>query len=401
MTATEIDRPTTPSDVAERSAGLRLESAGKRYGQQPVFTDLDLDVPNGSFTVLVGPSGCGKSTCLRVLAGLEELDAGRVWLGDADVTATPARSRGLAMVFQDFALYPNMTVEGNVSFGLRLQAKHDRRRGPRSAEIRERTREVLEQLSLHGVGQRRPWELSGGQRQRVALARAIVRRPRAFLMDEPLSNLDAQLRGETRAQLVKLHRALGTTFLFVTHDQVEAMSMATRLVVMDHGVIAQEGTPEDVYDRPATTFVARFIGSPPMNLVTVSSTATGAVEGAGVAGVLNATLPARTTLGWRAGQARRVGERPADGRGLVVTGQVDVVENLGDERLVTVATPGRGAVVALLAPEQVPRIGEAIELWVPPDRVHCFDLDTGARYSPSWHPGRSSLVPALGVRATV
>ncbi|OLT20856.1 hypothetical protein BJF78_34930 [Pseudonocardia sp. CNS-139] len=270
---------------------------------------------NGSFTVLVGPSGCGKSTCLRALAGLETLDAGQVLIDGADVTAAPARSRGLSMVFQDFALYPNMTVEGNVTFGLSLQARHDRRSGPSKAEIRRRCAEVLAMLELDGLEKRRPSELSGGQRQRVALARAIVRRPRAFLMDEPLSNLDAQLRAQTRTQLVRLHRTLGTTFLYVTHDQVEAMSMATHLVVMNRGRIVQQGTPEDVYEHPVSTFVARFIGSPQMNLADVTVSATGVVTGDGVSGLLDPAGAGPRTVGWRPGRSVPAGGPAARGCG--------------------------------------------------------------------------------------
>ncbi|SHN47299.1 ABC transporter ATP-binding protein [Cryptosporangium aurantiacum] len=378
MTANATHRPTSAAlgGPAASSAGLALRSATKRYGAETVFTDLDLTVDNGSFTVLVGPSGCGKSTCLRALAGLEALDAGQVLIDGVDVTRLPARARGLSMVFQDFALYPHMTVEQNVTFALRLQARHSRRgAGPDRAEIRRRCAEALTLLELDGLEQRRPAELSGGQRQRTALARAIVRRPRAFLMDEPLSNLDAQLRGQTRTQLARLHRRLGTTFLYVTHDQVEAMSMATRLVVLNRGEIVQAGAPEDVYERPVDTFVARFIGSPPMNLATASVTGRGDVSGDGLSGRIEAAGAAgQVTIGWRPAVATSDSTPGVD-----VTGRVDVVENVGEDRLVTALTPGGTAFAALLKPGTHPGVGAEITVRVPASGLHVFDHRTGRR----------------------
>lgn len=380
-----VPRTTVPVAPSGPSSGLALRAATKAFSAESVFDGLDLEVENGSFTVLVGPSGCGKSTCLRTLAGLETLDSGQVLIGGVDVTGSPARSRGLSMVFQDFALYPNMTVEGNVSFALRLQAKHDRRSGLTRAEIRRRCADVMSMLELEGLAGRRPSQLSGGQRQRVALARAIVRRPQAFLMDEPLSGLDAQLRAQTRTQLVRLHRTLGTTFLYVTHDQVEAMSMATRLVVMDRGRIVQQGTPDEVYANPANRFVATFIGSPRMNLASVTVSETGAVSGDGIHGVLDAAGPAGSrTIGWRPSQAVALGANQgmrASEPGLSVHGRVDVVENLGEHRLVTAIADGGASFSALLGPQQHPGGGEKIDLWVPESAVHGFHATTGDRLS--------------------
>jgi multiple sugar transport system ATP-binding protein len=238
-------------------------------------------------------------------------------------------------------------------------------------------------LELDGLAARRPWELSGGQRQRVALARAIVRRPRAFLMDEPLSNLDAQLRAQTRTQLVRLHRTLGTTFLYVTHDQVEAMSMATRLVVMNKGRIIQQGSPEHVYEQPASTFVARFIGSPPMNLADVSVAPSGAVTGDGVTGVLDPGVRVRPlTIGWRPAQAvltRSTRQHLQASSGVRVRGRVDVVENLGEDRLLTAVAVGGTTFSALLRSGRHPGVGEELDLWVPGPSVHQFDVATGDR----------------------
>lgn len=377
--ATEGVTPT-----ASTSRALRLSRATKRFGDQTVFSGLDLTVPNGSFTVLVGPSGCGKSTCLRAVAGLEPINDGRILLDDLDVTDQAARERGLAMVFQDFALYPHMTVQENITFGLRLQARR-RRAVIAREEITARCAEVVEMLALPGLEQRYPHQLSGGQRQRVALARAVVRRPAAFLMDEPLSNLDAQLRGRTRTELVRLHRRLATTFLYVTHDQVEALSMATRLVVMDRGVVAQQGTPEEVHDRPATVFVATFIGSPPMNTMRVEGHARGAgtaVQGPGLCGGLGRALHEREiTLGWRPATGRLVEpDSPTAEDGILVTGRVDVIENLGETVQVT-ALPdgGTGSWTVTLPRGSRPQPGSVIAVRVPEADLHCFEVMSGER----------------------
>ncbi len=237
-----------------------MEGLGRRYGEVHAVSDVTLTIDHGEFLVLLGPSGCGKTSVLRMLAGLLEPTSGRILVDDRDITAEPPKRRDLAMVFQSYALYPHLTVARNIGFGLRMA------RRPK-AEIDARVAEVADMLQLGDLLARRPRELSGGQRQRVALGRAIARQPTAFLMDEPLSNLDAKLRTATRAELSALHRRLGTTFVYVTHDQVEAMTMATRVAVMNGGRLEQVATPSEVYDTPATAFVASFIGAPPMNLV--------------------------------------------------------------------------------------------------------------------------------------
>ena len=239
-------------------ARVHLDGISKRYGATVAVDDVTLHVADGEFVVLLGPSGCGKSTLLRMIAGLDEPSAGEIRIGDDVVNDVAAQHRDIAMVFQSYALYPNMSVRRNIAFPL----------GPRKVPRREQDRLVAAAAELLGLGDlldRKPAQLSGGQRQRVALARAIVREPRVFLMDEPLSNLDAKLRGQTRVELVALQRRLGTTFVYVTHDQVEAMTMAHRIAILDGGRLQQVGPPAEVYARPANLFVARFIGSPPMN----------------------------------------------------------------------------------------------------------------------------------------
>lgn len=352
-------RPFDPSTrTLDRSVAAALQQVTVRYGEIPVFTDLDLQVPNRALMVLVGPSGCGKSTCLRVLAGLQTPSHGRVQLGGQDVTHQPARDRGVAMVFQNFALYPHMTVANNISFGLRLEAKHHR--GPGGLDQPEITRRVgnaVDMLGLDGLEHRRPAELSGGQQQRVALARAIVRQPRVFLMDEPLSNLDAQLRSQTRQEIQQLHQRLQTTMLYVTHDQIEALTMATTLAVMNQGRIEQVGTPETVYDRPLTTFVAGFIGSPQMNLL---------AHDGGV-------------IGWRPSHshirpAARHSTTPSVHLGppLRLAGRVETVELLGDDELLVVSSP-RERVTALRPRQTQPHVTDLVEIEVAPDRMHHFD----------------------------
>ena len=247
-------------------AGVIFDGVTKRFGDVLAVNNLTLEIPDREFLVLVGPSGCGKSTCLRLLAGLEEVDRGNVFIGERLVNNVNAKDRDIAMVFQSYALYPHMSVYDNLAFGLTL------RKTPQQ-EIQGRVTTVAEMLDIQALLERKPGQLSGGQRQRVALGRAIVREPAVFLMDEPLSNLDAALRVQTRVEISKLHQRLGTTFIYVTHDQVEAMTMATKIAVMRDGVLQQVGKPQEVYDNPANVFVASFIGSPAMNFfdVTVSS----------------------------------------------------------------------------------------------------------------------------------
>src|SRR5512142_2664758 len=243
-------------------ATVTFEHVTKKYGEVLAVNDLNLEIQDGEFMVLVGPSGCGKTTSLRMIAGLEEISDGALKIGDRVVNDVPPKDRDIAMVFQSYALYPHMSIRDNLAFGLKL------RKVPK-AQIEARVKEAAAILDLTRYLDRKPRELSGGQRQRVALGRAIVREPSVFLMDEPLSNLDAKLRVETRANILRLHQRLATTFVYVTHDQIEAMTMGTRIAVMNEGRLQQVGTPQELYDRPINRFVAGFIGSPAMNFSTV------------------------------------------------------------------------------------------------------------------------------------
>jgi multiple sugar transport system ATP-binding protein len=403
---TELDASAIEEPAAETAelgggpepAGIRLENITKRFkGGIEAVKDVTLAVEPGEFMVLVGPSGCGKSTLLRIMAGLEEVSAGRVYLGDKDVTTQLPQHRDIAMVFQSYALYPRMTVRRNMGFGLRM------RRTPK-AERQRRVAEVAGILGLEHLLSRRPGALSGGQRQRVAMGRAIVREPRVFLMDEPLSNLDAKLRVSMRAQLSLLHQRLGVTTVYVTHDQVEAMTLGQRVAVLRDGMLQQVDTPQVLFKRPVNLFVAAFIGSPSMNFVH-AKIADQAVTFADV----KIPLPAGSPV---AGQDRDVilGIRPtafalASGGGSWVLHAVpEVVEELGDERYVIfdidaprvdteatrAAIDARSTDDALLLPEDRARftvrlptetrvaVGEPFSLTVNPDRLYFFDLETGA-----------------------
>lgn len=378
--------------------GLLLDGVVKTYGgARPALDVPRLHVPAGSFTVLVGPSGCGKSTALRVSSGLETPTRGRVLLGGVDVTSTPAAGRGVAMVFQDFALYPHMTVEQNVGFGLRLEARHRPRRGLRGgagplnkAEIRRRVTGACELLGLGGLLGRRPAQLSGGERQRVGLARAIVRRPRVLLLDEPLSALDAQLRQQARAELVRLHRELGNTVVMVTHDQLEALAMGTHLIVMNGGRVAQAGPPTDVYHRPADPFVATFVGSPPMNIAPMATTDAGRTFDAPGRRVrldhpvpgLGASGSSTVLLGWRPGDGVIGGPAEADrpsAPGLAVEATADVVEFAGDAVVVHLTGDGMRAAVTVPARGSWPAVGDRVTVTVPAERLHLFDPADGRR----------------------
>jgi ABC-type sugar transport system ATPase subunit len=342
------------------SIALRRLTKTFQAGGTPALHELSLDVPDGEFLVLLGPSGCGKTTVLRCIAGLEEPTSGGILIGDRDVTQLPPADRDVAMVFQNYALYPHLSVRDNIAFPLTM------RRTPR-AELTRRVRAAAERLGLGDLLDRRPGELSGGQRQRVALGRAIVREPSAFLLDEPLSNLDAQLRVEMRAELLKLHRTLATTMLYVTHDQVEAMTMGQRIAVMHEGRLRQVGTPAAVYAEPADVFTARFIGSPGMNVIPLSEPPR----------PLRLRVPKRMI-----GRAVAVGVRPehltltAAGKG---SGEavVRMVEPLGAETLVHVAAGGQSLVVRLPG---IPTISaEArVGLRVASTHLHFFGAD-GAR----------------------
>src|SRR6184192_3055792 len=294
-------------------ASVTYDHVTKTFGDTAAVKELMLEVANGEFMVLVGPSGCGKSTALRMLAGLEKVSDGRILIGDRVVNNVAPQHRDIAMVFQSYALYPHMTVYDNLAFGLRNQ------KVPKK-EIDSRVQRAARILDLESLIKRKPKQLSGGQRQRVALGRAIVREPEAFLMDEPLSNLDAKLRVATRAEILKLQQRLGTTTIYVTHDQVEAMTMGDRIVVMNAGVLQQAGTPEELYTTPRNLFVAGFIGSPAMNLVPAQ-----ALDGAGGAGRIAGFRPEHVEVGSVRGDAVRC------------TGRVEVREYLGDEQLVHVS----------------------------------------------------------------
>jgi sn-glycerol 3-phosphate transport system ATP-binding protein len=348
---------------------LSIRNVYKEYGSGAravkVIHGVDAEVADGEFIVIVGPSGCGKSTLLRMVAGLEEISGGQIAIAGRVVNDVEPSERDIAMVFQNYALYPHMTVFDNMAYGLKIA------RVPKD-EIDTRVRKAAAILELGALLDRKPRQLSGGQRQRVAMGRAIVRQPQVFLFDEPLSNLDAKLRAQTRIEIRKLHTELGVTSLFVTHDQVEAMTLAQRMIVMNKGLVEQIGTPEAVYARPETTFVAGFIGSPPMNLVTGRADRTRfEIEGAALA------LPAAAP---RAGELI-MGVRPEDAElsdeGWPMT--VDLVELLGAERLVHGRVCGRSFTVRIDSSAPVPVAGRPVNMRVPPSKLHWFDPLTQRR----------------------
>jgi ABC-type sugar transport system ATPase subunit len=320
------------------SPHVELRRVTKRYGSVTAISDLSLIVEKGSFTALLGPSGCGKSTLLRMIAGLEQITAGQCFIDDQDVTDVPPAQRRIAMVFQSYALYPHMTVRQNIAFSLSVAG------APRKVQD-ERALEVARILQLESYLDRRPAELSGGQRQRVAIGRALVRKPEVFLFDEPLSNLDAKLRVQMRLELAKLHADLGTTMIYVTHDQTEAMTLADRIVVLDRGIISQVGSPLDLYNAPANKFVASFIGSPSMNVFGVD---VAGIEGGRATVVLPGGGKARVRIGAASADAGAVelGVRPEhlsvvgpQDASAALSGGVALVERLGNSTLLYVDTP--------------------------------------------------------------
>jgi multiple sugar transport system ATP-binding protein len=353
-------------------AAISLQQVRKFYDNGfHAVRDFNLDIGDGEFVVFVGPSGCGKSTTLRMIAGLEEISDGTLRIGGRVVNHVQPKERDIAMVFQSYALYPHMTVRQNMGFALKLD-------GVPKPAITQRVDEAARMLQLGDLLERRPKELSGGQRQRVALGRAIVRKPQAFLMDEPLSNLDAKLRVEMRSSILKLHRQLGVTTVYVTHDQVEAMTMGDRIVVMKGGEIQQVASPMELYDRPVNVFVGGFIGSPAMSFLDGTLDA-GTVRGDGYQLPLPAALAQR--LAAHAGAAVRLGLRPeiftlAAGSGRVpVHAVVDVVEPLGAETIVTLSV-GAGTVVARLEGHVPLQAAQALTLYLDTARLHVFDAAT-------------------------
>ncbi len=367
-------------------ASVTLKHIYKIYqGGVTAVSDFTLDIEDKEFIVLVGPSGCGKSTTLRMVAGLEEISEGELYIGDKLVNDVAPKDRDIAMVFQNYALYPHMTVYDNMAFGLKL------RKTPK-AEIEKRVREAAKRLDREHLLGRKPKALSGGQRRRVALGRAIVREPKVFLMDEPLSNLDAKLRVQMRTEITKLHHRLQTTFIYVTHDQTEAMTMGSRIVVMKDGFIQQVDTPQNLYDYPGNQFVAGFIGSPQMNFFTVKLTKTG--DGVyAVFGNNKVKIPAGKLQKFVSdsyiGKEVYMGIRPenihddaafiSNSPDSVIDVDVEVVELMGSETYLYLKTTGKdGNIVARVDPRSVSRTGDKIKVAFDVNRLHFFDKDTEA-----------------------
>ncbi|MCC7176803.1 MAG: ABC transporter ATP-binding protein [Acidobacteria bacterium] len=343
-------------------ASIQLEHVEKRFGDDVAVRDLSLDIADGELLVVVGPSGSGKSTVLRLIAGLEAPTAGRIRIGGVDVTDTPPQARDLAMVFQHYALYPHMSVRDNLAFGLRM-------RNVAAETIARRIEDVARSLGLTPLLDRRPGQLSGGERQRVAFGRAVVREPRAFLLDEPLSNLDPRLRGSTRAELALLHQRLGATMVYVTHDQEEAMTLGTRVAVMRDGAIEQVAPPTEVYRRPANCFVAQFVGNPAMNLLPGASWRMAAPQGL-------ETPRSGLTVGIRPQDIALVGPDEGD-----TAGRVELIEPLGGTALAHVRVDGlpRQLVRVLLADDADIAVGARVGLRPRRDRLHFFNGSSGCR----------------------
>ena len=375
-------------------ATVTFDNVNKMFGDFQAVKDLNLEIGDGEFMVLVGPSGCGKTTSLRMIAGLEEISSGNLKIGDRVVNDVPPKDRDIAMVFQSYALYPHMSVRDNLAFGLKL------RKVPK-AEIERRVNEAAETIQLQKLLDRKPKELSGGQRQRVALGRAIVREPAVFLMDEPLSNLDAKLRVQTRAEIARLHQRLKTTVVYVTHDQVEAMTMGTRIAVMNEGLLQQVGAPQVLYDTPINRFVAGFIGSPSMNFAEVHMEGSG--ESARLVGPGDWSIPLpnqyRDAATPRAGKTLVAGFRPehldigeaSQGVGSFQA-RADVVEYLGNEELLHVNAADQD-IVAIVDSSHRVRPGDIVNLVLPLDKVHLFDGESGLTLAPGRRGRRLSVDP--------
>jgi multiple sugar transport system ATP-binding protein len=353
-------------------ANVELRQIRKSYGNVAVIHGIDLEIRHGEFVVFVGPSGCGKSTLLRMIAGLEPITGGELQIDGKVVNELPPRHRDIAMVFQDYALYPHKTLFDNMAFGLRLRKTPE-------AEIQQRVMDAARLLKIDHMLERRPAALSGGQRQRVAIGRAIVRQPKVFLFDEPLSNLDAQLRGEMRSEIKKLHQRLGATIIYVTHDQVEAMTMADRIAVLSAGHKMQYDTPDAIYNRPAALFVAGFTGAPPMNLADCTLR-----DGAVTIGDLKIPLPAHLAARGAALQKLKFGVRPENLRlvrehdaDVAIDAQVVLLEPLGAETLVTLQC-GAAEMVARLPAQFRQAPGTPVTVYVNPAHFHLFDAESGA-----------------------
>ena len=360
-------------------AQVMMKDLNKKYDEVHAVKDVNLHIRDKEFIVLVGPSGCGKSTTLRMVAGLEEITAGEITIGDRIVNDLPPKDRDIAMVFQNYALYPHMTVYDNMAFGLKM------RKFPKT-EIAKRVGEAAEILGIQELLKRKPRQLSGGQRQRVAVGRAIVRKPAVFLFDEPLSNLDAKLRVQMRAEISKLQKDLKTTTVYVTHDQIEAMTMGSRIAVMRSGKLQQVGTPLEVYERPANLFVAGFIGTPPMNFIPAKLADGGATV---VASGFRLPVPEALRAATANGEARQVvlGIRPENireaaregtGQTAPITARVEFVEPLGHEVIVH-GRVGDDLIVAKTDPHRSPEIGSDVPLVIEADAVHLFDASTEQR----------------------
>ena len=360
-------------------AEVEARNLSIRYGEFTALEKLDLTVPHGQFLVLLGPSGCGKSTLLNSIAGLQPITSGQIWIGGKNVTWAEPKDRGIAMVFQSYALYPKMTVRQNLSFGLKVA-------GVKAAEIAQRVQRAAETLQLHTMLDRRPAELSGGQRQRVAIGRVLVREAEVYLYDEPLSNLDAQLRVELRREIKRLHRHLGSTSIYVTHDQVEALTLADMIAVMNKGRIEQLGSPEEIYERPATRYVAAFIGSPAMNFIDgdIAIEAGKPVFKWGQAsipldryGFAAEARPGKATLGVRPEHIAH-GEH-AGGQDFLVETTIDLLEPMGSDTLVWCRTK-EGQQIGLRVPTELrPREGDAMPLGISVSSASLFDTASGLR----------------------
>lgn len=361
-------------------ARVFLENISRRFNTSIAIADITFEVPDGEFWVLVGPSGCGKSTILRTIAGLETATSGNLYIGEHLVNRVPARDRNVAMVFQNYALYPHMTVAENLAFGLKM-------RGSDRATIQTRVATVATSLDIAHLLDRKPKQLSGGQQQRVALGRAIARQPQVFLLDEPLSNLDAQLRDDTRAELKQLHHRLGITTIYVTHDQVEAMTLADQIVVLNQGRIQQIGDPQEIYAEPANQMVATFLGSPPMNLLPAIWNGTvyqvgeqQVVWGDRLSKAIDLPIGTAIHLGIRP-EHLRIADDPTSGQLIV---EVTVVEPLGREALVRaiLLNPLSNQVIEVnfqVAPQFRPKVGDRLSLQLEGDRLFAFDPKTGKR----------------------